>query len=758
MFWLSIVSADRPRGLPDFPRHDAQLGEKTDEEEKVRFRVARLGRARLILAATVTLSLAALACTAGVLTARASAASRDAEASRQAESAAEAIGRRMDQYVEVLRGLSGWIGQTGWPSHGDFHDYLRRADVIRRYRGVQVVGAAQLIDRGQRLAHQRTVTDQIAAEGLGYPEYVVHPDRGNAQALPVDYIEPLAGNEPAFGFDFFSEERRRSAAERARDLGTPFATTPVELVQDPGGGQISILVMAPVYQPEVGISTIAQRRTAFVGVVYAAFRMTDLLDAIMPDNAERVRIYDTGSTYAAPLSLTPSHLLFGRPGETAGAITRSVDTTVAGRRWTLVYRPLIVSPPADRYAPWVLGMVGILLALLAGAFFWATATGQSRAEAHALATSAELVRTRAAATRRLELLLDCSGEGIYGIDPDGVIIFVNRKAAELLGRDVDDLLGRNAHEVMHDRRPDGSPYPVQDCPIYHSLHTGEPCRVDDEVLWRADGTALPVEYSAAPMEDEGVVITFSDSTVRRRTEQALRELDQTRTDFVSTVSHELRTPLTSIGGYLEIILDGDTGPVPDRQREMIAIAQRNCQRLLLLVEDLLTLSRVEAATFAMVERPVDVTALLDGVARTVAPLAAAKTHRLTVDVSGDCGTVLGDAAQLERVVLNLLSNAVKFTPAYGAITLRAARAEDCVIIAVTDNGIGIPEAEQTRLFERFFRSSTARDQAIQGTGLGLSIVKNIVEQHGGAISAESAEGTGTTMTITLPLMRVHVLD
>jgi len=738
----------------------------------VRFRVARLGRARLILAATVTLSLAALACTAGILTARASAASRDAEASRQAESAAEVIGRRMDQYVEVLRGLSGWIGQTGWPSHGDFHDYLRRADVIRRYPGVQVVGAAPLIDGNQRQAHQRTVTGQIAAEGLGYPEYVVHPATGNAQALPVDYIEPLAGNELAFGFDFFSEDRRRSAVERARDLGTPFATSPVELVQDPGSGQISILVISPVFQPGVAVSTVDQRRTGFAGVVYAAVRMADLLDAIMPDNADRVRIYDTGSTYAAALSLTPSHLLFGPPGEAAGATTRTVDTTVAGRRWTLVYRPLIVSPPADRYAPWVLGAVGILLALLAGAFVWATATGQSRAEAHALATSAELVRTRAAATRRLELLLDCSGEGIYGIDPDGVIIFVNRKAADLLGREVDDLLGRNAHEVMHDKRPDGSPYPVRECPIYRSLHTGEPCRVDDEVLWRADGTALPVEYSAAPMEREGVVITFSDSTVRKRTEQALldaieleregaqrlRELDQTRTDFVSTVSHELRTPLTSIGGYLEIILDGDVGPVADRQREMVAIAQRNCQRLLLLVEDLLTLSRMEAATFAMVERPVDVTGLLDGVARTVAPLVAAKTQRLTVDVSGDCGTVRGDAAQLERVVLNLLSNAVKFTPAYGAITLRAARAEDCVVIAVADNGIGIPKSEQARLFERFFRSSTARDHAIQGTGLGLSIVKNIVEQHGGAICAESAEGAGTTMTITLPLMRVHVLD
>jgi PAS domain S-box-containing protein len=769
-----MVSAGTDSGPPHFfgsPRGFPEVAGRLSDMGGVGFHVVRLGRARLALTVAVTLALAAVACTASVLTARTAASGQATEADRQSGEAAEQISRRMDQYVEVLRGLSGWIGQAGWPSRNGFHDYLRRNDVIRRYPGVQVVGAAELIDRQALPDQESSVRADLLTEGLTYPDYHVHPATTQSQTLPIDYVEPVAGNEPAFGFDLLSEERRRTAATSARDLGTPAATTPLQLVQDTVAER-AILVIVPVYKPVAATSTVAQRQAAFAGVVYAGVRMRDLVNAIMPDTAARVRLFDAGSTYTAPVPASPAGLLYEPADPVDAGPVRTVATAVAGRRWSVTYRALIVSATEDRYTPLTLGGIGVLLALLAGAFLWATSSGQSRAEARAQAAGLQLATERAAATRRMSLLLDCSGEGIYGIDLAGDITFVNRRATELLGAPAEDLLGRNAHDVMHHHRADGQPYPVKECPIYHSLHSGQPCRVADEVLWRADGTALPVEYSAAPLIGdtaiEGAVITFSDITLRKRTEQALldayeleregaqrlRELDQTRTDFVSTVSHELRTPLTSIGGYLEIILDGDTGPVSERQRSMIAIAQRNCQRLLLLVEDLLTLSRIEAATFNLVEHPVPMNPLLDGVARTVEPLAAAKAQRFTVDVAADCGTVLGDAPQLERVVLNLLSNAVKFTPPEGTITLRAARDADELVIAVADTGIGIPEAEQGRLFERFFRSTTARDQAIQGTGLGLSIVRNIVEQHGGSIAAESGEGAGTTMTIHLPLLLV----
>ncbi|GAA0254895.1 PAS domain S-box protein [Cryptosporangium japonicum] len=373
-----------------------------------------------------------------------------------------------------------------------------------------------------------------------------------------------------------------------------------------------------------------------------------------------------------------------------------------------------------------------------------------------------LERERARLANRFEQLVDCSGEGIYGLDSDDRITFVNRQAARSLGWDVDELLGRVAHEVLHHHLPDGSPYPAEDCPIARTIAHGSTNRVDTEVFWRRDGTPLAVEYVAAPLrrdgQIEGAVITFADITDRKRTEQALkdavatlREIDQVRTDLVSTVSHELRTPLTSISGYLELLLDGDVGPLAPAQAQMVQVAHRSSQRLLLLVEDLLTLSRIDAGVFRVRQDEVDLSPLLAAAVGAVTPMALSKGLTLTSDVPADVGVVRGDAAHLDRVLLNLLSNAVKFTPGGGAVRLVGRRVGDEVVITVRDTGIGIPADEQSRLFDRFFRSSNAMDEAIQGTGLGLSIVKTIVEHHGGRITAESELGTGTTFTLTLPL-------
>ncbi|GAA3393432.1 PAS domain S-box protein [Cryptosporangium minutisporangium] len=378
-------------------------------------------------------------------------------------------------------------------------------------------------------------------------------------------------------------------------------------------------------------------------------------------------------------------------------------------------------------------------------------------------------RERARLAHRFEQLLNCSGEGIFGQDRNGRITFVNRQAARLLGWDVDDLIGRDGHEVLHHHRADGAPYPVDDCPIVRSGADGNTRRVDTEVFWRRDGSWLPVEYVAAPLrrdgQIEGVVATFADITDRKRTEQALkdavesereaarrlREIDQVRTDLVSTVSHELRTPLTSISGYLELLMDGDVGPITGEQAAMVEVAHRSSQRLLLLVEDLLTLSRIDAGAFSIKRDDVDLAMLLSSAIGAVAPLAAARELRLISDVPVDLGVVRGDASHLDRVLLNLLSNGVKFTPPGGTVTLVGRRVGDEAVVTVTDTGIGIPAEEQSRLFDRFFRSSNAMDEAIQGTGLGLSIVKTIVEHHGGRITAESAVGKGTTMTLTLPV-------
>jgi two-component system phosphate regulon sensor histidine kinase PhoR len=233
--------------------------------------------------------------------------------------------------------------------------------------------------------------------------------------------------------------------------------------------------------------------------------------------------------------------------------------------------------------------------------------------------------------------------------------------------------------------------------------------------------------------------------------EELKSVDQAKSDFVATVSHELRTPLTSITGYMEMLLDRDLGELSAEQERTLEKVSRNAVRLQDLIEDLLTLSAIEAGTFITVSDQASLLDIIAGAVEDAEPAVAAKAVTLTTALPADGLVVNGDASQLTRVLTNLLSNAVKFTPAGGQVTVTAEAAGGWAVVSVADTGIGIPEADKKDLFTRFFRASNATQRAIPGTGLGLSIIQTIIAGHGGELSLQSQEGTGTTVTVRLPL-------
>ena len=232
--------------------------------------------------------------------------------------------------------------------------------------------------------------------------------------------------------------------------------------------------------------------------------------------------------------------------------------------------------------------------------------------------------------------------------------------------------------------------------------------------------------------------------------EQLRELDEVKSDFVSSVSHELRTPLTSVMGYVEMLRDREAGPLTPEQDRMLDIVERNTERLLALIEDLLALARIESGRFKVVPVPLELPPLVDEAIDAMRPELEKRQLRLLIDVPPGLPLVLGDGRQLERVLLNLLSNAVKFTPPGGQIRVTLAPRVRSVVLEVADTGLGIPAEEQDKLFTRFFRSSTSQTHSVPGTGLGLMIVKAVVDSHGGTIDVRSAAGFGTAITITLP--------
>jgi signal transduction histidine kinase/DNA-binding response OmpR family regulator len=282
-------------------------------------------------------------------------------------------------------------------------------------------------------------------------------------------------------------------------------------------------------------------------------------------------------------------------------------------------------------------------------------------------------------------------------------------------------------------------------------------KVESEEVFTVDGqecTFLVVRYPVVDGTGRRFAVgaIYVDITRQKKVEEDLRELDRLKGEFVATVSHELRTPLTSISGYAELLLISATDPA---QRKIVDVIDRNSRRLTTLVEDLLTLSRVDSgAGDDGLDGEVDLAELIGSATTILRPVIEASHVRVELEIAVPLPIIRGDRSQLERVLLNLLSNAVKFSDAGGTVTVHAESLGDELEFSVRDTGMGVPEHEQPMLFTRFFRSFEATRRAIQGTGLGLAVVREIVERHQGTIQVVSALGQGTTMTVSLPIKGV----
>ena len=266
------------------------------------------------------------------------------------------------------------------------------------------------------------------------------------------------------------------------------------------------------------------------------------------------------------------------------------------------------------------------------------------------------------------------------------------------------------------------------------------------------GGSLVVARAALRMRVLSEARAAEADRYRRREEELLsrlRALDAAKTDFMATVSHELRTPLTSISGYVELLRDAEPGELSDAQERMLEVIARNTRRLRELIEDILTLSRIESGGFRSDPGEVDLAQVIERAITTVAPAADKASVGLHCDVRGPL-PLRGDGVQLDRVLANLLGNAIKFTPAEGTVTVRALNDAGQTVLEVSDTGMGIPASEQEALFVRFFRATNAIRHAIPGTGLGLAICRKIVDNHGGTIVVDSVENAGTTVTVRLP--------
>jgi two-component system phosphate regulon sensor histidine kinase PhoR len=340
-----------------------------------------------------------------------------------------------------------------------------------------------------------------------------------------------------------------------------------------------------------------------------------------------------------------------------------------------------------------------------------------------------LARAEAEAAR-LAAVLEGMNEGVVAVDAQERVSFVNGAARSILGLPPEaEMAGKRIYELVREPRILG-------------LVQAAAGRGPAEAEIRHDGPPRRlVQVRAAPV-GTGVILVLRDMS-------RLRRLEQMRTDFVSNVSHELRTPLASIAAAVETLQDDACRLDPAEGPRFVQMIQRNLRRLEALLDDILALSRLESRPETLPRDPLD----LAGIVRVAGEelMERARQAGVELTVRAERSRVMGDASTLRRVVDNLIVNAISYTPRGGKVDVSLEPRDGAATLEVKDTGIGIPEEDLDRIFERFYRVDKARSRSAGGTGLGLAIVKHAVGLHGGTVEVKSRLARGSTFTIRIPL-------
>ena len=389
-----------------------------------------------------------------------------------------------------------------------------------------------------------------------------------------------------------------------------------------------------------------------------------------------------------------------------------------------------------------------------------------------VSTSGELNQLR----RQHQLILNSVGDGVYGLDLQGNVTFVNPAAAAMIGWDVHDLIGKSMHAVLHHSHPDGSHYARETCPIYAAFQDGVVHRVTDEVFWRKDGTKFPVEYISTPMRDEqgaliGAVVAFRDITqqkwaesvlqraneelelkVQERTAELqdlnhqLKELNEIKSRFVAMVCHEFRNPLNNITLSLSSFKRYENQLSAVQKHDYLSGITENAERMTQMIDDILVISKIEAKRLEVQSTALDVVAFCRDL---VEEFNATFNRAIALHCRRKSLMVHLDEQLLRSILTNILTNAIHYSAEDSPITFKLYCHKHWVVFQVTDQGIGIPDGDRPHLFEPFKRGQNVSN--IPGTGLGLNIVKRFVDLQQGRIEIDSQLEKGTIFRVFLPM-------
>jgi PAS domain S-box-containing protein len=395
--------------------------------------------------------------------------------------------------------------------------------------------------------------------------------------------------------------------------------------------------------------------------------------------------------------------------------------------------------------------------------------------AQEIATKLEAAKKQAEeSAREVELILNSAGEGIIGLDSDGLGIFANTAATRMLGFQPNELIGQPVHIITHHTHSQNTPHEIEACPIHLSFKDGKAHVKNRDIFWRKDQTQFPVKYTSTPLLDEsgqlaGAVVTFNDITEHllaekdRLSRQVADQSNKAKSAFLAHMSHEIRTPMNAVLGCTQLLLNDQS--FSTRQTELLQTIERSGGHLLNLINDILDISRIEAGQVTLNETVFCLPDLLEEIKAVFRLPAENKGLRFFMDYDEDLPHyVLADCGKLRQILVNLIGNAVKFTE-MGSVVLRAhtdlttektagTPAMFNLLFEVEDTGPGIRREDLDKIFIPFEQTATAVKDG--GTGLGLSISSKLVQLMGGQLTVESTTGQGSRFRFHLPIQSSEI--
>lgn len=679
--------------------------------------------------------------------------------SDECHSLARTLEARIEHLKQILRGGVGMVSACQPVSRENWRTFYERQQLKKTLPGIQGLGLSVIIPPDQLQQHTATV------QAEGYPNYRVWPEGQRSIYSAIVYLEPFdVRNQRAFGYDMFAEPVRHAAMQSACDQNTANLTGPVKLAQEDGKDlQVGTLMYVPVYQIGKRIETVAERRAALVGWVYSPYRMDDLVRSTLEHSKHtlkhelRLQIFDGASGEPADL-MFDSHRGPEQQPENETQLAHTINIDAAGRTWMLRFQSNSSLFAENYFAlAWLsLSGGGLLSSLITGLIF-AILNTKSKAKTMAERLTADLKQSE----ERWKFATEGSNIGVWDWEIRSNQLALSRSWKEMLGY-AEEEIASNSTEWTSRVFPADLAMTMGKVEAYLQGKTSSyDCEFrmrtkDGSLKWiRARGLVVKWDEAQRPLRMVG---THTDITLEKNYAKELAEMlerqqqiSRMKSRFISITSHEFRTPLAAAMAAAELLNKHAESIPSEKRRELLTRIAVSIKRMAELLDEVLTLNRIEEDQLKPRPVAVDLRPLVEGMIEEIV-LADQGAHAIELSAPASVPTTL-DPTFIRKILSNLLSNAVRYSPAGTSVKVRIELASATVLIVVEDQGIGVPAKDLKRIFEPFERCSNVGE--IKGTGLGLSIVKRMTELLHGSVEIESVEGQGTRFTINLPVHHVQ---